>query len=109
MEDVVHHEDILAGQVRQLIETHVQAAGVRGRFAVTARPHHPEPDRPREPPDQIGDDHDAPVEHADDGQRPSGHIRTDSGGEPVDSGGYLRGCEQDVHLGEPVRLDEAAA
>ena len=97
VEDVVHHEHLVPGQVGQLVEMQFEPAGCRGRAPIAACPDHAQPDRPLEPADQVGDDHDAAGEHRDDGQRPPAAGIAHRGREPVDAGADLRGGEQDVH------------
>ncbi len=87
VEDVIHEEHVLVGQVGEEVEPQFKLTRPGGRAPVTARPDHAHLHRSFQPPDQVGDHHDAAGKHPHDDQRPTADGFANLRREPVDPGG----------------------
>ena len=97
VEDVVDDKNVLTGQIGEEIEMKAERAWLGRCAAVAAGPSHAHPNRSIEAADEIGDDHDAPGEDADDHQRGLAGLAADRGGQPIDTSGEIGSGKEDTH------------
>jgi hypothetical protein len=86
----------LGGEAEE-IEMEAERSWLGRCAAVTARPSHAHPDRSVEAADEIGDDHDAPGEDADDHQRDIAGFAANLSGQPIDTSGEIGSGKKNTH------------
>ena len=98
VENVVDQQHVAAANVgRQQIEVDHQRAGPRAPVAIAAGLHQIHAQRHVQPPDQVGEKHDAADQHADNRQRASLIVPADFIGQPLDALAKLFLGEQSFH------------